>query len=127
MLPNISIKSALAVLLCAFIECYDFYCMEILVVYLASCFSHISETLSLILTLIIFAITFFVRPFGSILFGYIGDKYGRRISLFISAIILIISVGGVAFLPLFDSIGILSPILLVLLRTFQGLSFLEVR
>ncbi|QGR02361.1 MFS transporter [Ehrlichia ruminantium] len=124
MLSKISVRSALAVLLCAFIECYDFLLYgNFSRVFSKLFFSHISETLSLILALVIFAITFFVRPFGSVLFGYIGDKYGRRISLFISAVILIVSVGGVAFLPLFNSIGILSPILLVLLRTFQGLSF----
>ncbi|UOD99063.1 MFS transporter [Ehrlichia ruminantium] len=124
MLSNIRLRSVLAVLFCAFIECYDFLLYgNFSRVFSRLFFSHITETLSLILTLIIFAITFFIRPVGSVLFGYIGDRYGRRISLFISAIVLIISVGGIAFLPLFDSIGILSPILLVLLRTFQGLSF----
>ena len=118
------IKSTLSVLLCAFIECYDFLVYgNFSHIFSDMFFSHISENLSLILSFMIFAIAFFVRPFGSLLFGYIGDKYGRKVSLFISATLLILSVGGVAFLPLYESIGILSPILLVLLRTLQGLSF----
>ncbi|QGR02355.1 MFS transporter [Ehrlichia ruminantium] len=124
MLHNTSIKSILAVLLSAFIECYDFLLYgNFSYVFSRIFFSHVSETLSLILSFIIFAIAFFIRPFGSLLFGYIGDKYGRKISLFMSISLLIISVGGIAFLPLFDSIGVLSPILLVLLRVLQGLSF----
>ena len=121
---NPSIKSTLSVLLCAFIECYDFLVYgNFSRIFSDMFFSHVSESLSLILSFMIFAIAFFVRPFGSLLFGYIGDKYGRKISLFISATLLILSVGGIAFLPLFESIGILSPILLVLFRTLQGLSF----
>lgn len=121
---NVSIKSIIAILLGAFIECYDFLLYgNFSHIFSKIFFSHINETLSLILSFVIFAIAFFVRPFGSLLFGYIGDKYGRRVSLFISVSLLMISMGGIAFLPLFDSIGILSPILLVLLRTLQGLSF----
>ena len=124
MLHNLSVKSTLSVLLCAFIECYDFLIYgNFSHIFSEIFFSHISESLSLILSFIIFAISFFVRPFGSLLFGYIGDKYGRKVSLVISATLLILSVGGIVFLPLFESIGILSPILLVLLRTLQGLSF----
>ncbi|ABD44855.1 sugar (and other) transporter family protein [Ehrlichia chaffeensis str. Heartland] len=118
-------KAIISVFLCAFIECYDFLVYgNFGHIFSQMFFSQVnSENLSLILSFATFAIAFLVRPFGSLLFGYIGDKYGRKISLFISATLLILSVGGIAFLPLVSSIGVISPILLVVLRIFQGLSF----
>ncbi|WP_395877598.1 MFS transporter [Ehrlichia muris] len=118
-------KAIMSMLLCAFIECYDFLVYgNFGRIFSKMFFSQVnSESLSLVLSFMTFGIAFFVRPFGSLVFGYVGDKYGRKISLFISATLLILSVGGVAFLPLVDSIGLLAPILLVLLRTLQGLSF----
>ncbi|AUO54927.1 MFS transporter [Ehrlichia canis] len=118
-------KAIFSLLLCAFIECYDFLVYgNFGRIFSQMFFSQINnESLSLILSFAIFAIAFFVRPIGSLLFGYIGDKYGRKVSLFVSASMLILSVGGIAFLPTVDSIGVLAPILLVLLRTLQGLSF----
>ncbi|CEI84663.1 MFS transporter [Ehrlichia minasensis] len=118
-------KAIFSLLFCAFIECYDFLIYgNFGHIFSQMFFSQVNnENLSLILSYAIFAIAFFVRPLGSLLFGYIGDKYGRKVSLFISASMLILSVGGIAFLPTVDSIGVLAPILLVFLRTVQGLSF----
>ncbi|WP_268826741.1 MFS transporter [Brevibacterium sp. UCMA 11754] len=67
-----------------------------------------------------YAVGFIARPFGGIIFGHFGDKYGRKKLLQVS----IILVGAATFLmgclPTFDTIGYLAPVLLVLLRLIQG-------
>ncbi len=95
--------------------------------YLASAISHVffpshNQLLSLTLTFTVFAMSFFVRPFGGILFGWIGDTYGRQRALIISLTMMAIPTFLIGCLPSYNSIGILSPILLCLFRICQGLS-----
>ncbi|MCH9753516.1 MAG: MFS transporter [Alphaproteobacteria bacterium] len=76
----------------------------------------------LIATYSIFAAGFIMRPIGGIIFGYIGDKYGRRTSLAISIMMMAIPTACIGLLPTYASIGILAPILLALIRLIQGAS-----
>lgn len=69
-----------------------------------------------------FAVAFLVRPFGGILFGHIGDKLGRRVSLVITLMLMGIATVLVGCLPTYETIGIAAPILLILLRALQGLA-----
>ncbi|MFH8252532.1 MFS transporter [Microbacterium sp. B2969] len=69
-----------------------------------------------------FAVAFLVRPLGGILFGHIGDKLGRRVSLVITLLLMGASTVLVGCLPTYDAIGIWAPILLILLRAVQGLA-----
>ncbi len=69
-----------------------------------------------------FAVAFVVRPLGGIIFGHIGDKLGRRVSLVITLLLMGIATVLVGCLPTYESIGILAPILLILLRALQGLA-----
>jgi MFS family permease len=68
-----------------------------------------------------FAVGFFARPVGGLLFGHFGDRYGRRVVLMITLIVMSISSALIGLIPTHASIGILAPALLVLLRIFQGL------
>eukprot|EP01084_Bolivina_argentea_P101343 181726_1 len=70
----------------------------------------------------LFAGAFFMRPIGGILFGYIGDKYGRITSLRISLFMMAIPTFLTGCLPNYNAIGILSPLLLTVFRLIQGLS-----
>lgn len=70
----------------------------------------------------VFAASFFMRPIGSWLFGWIGDKYGRKRSMIISIVVMSISSFLFALLPTYEKVGILAPILLLLVRLLQGLS-----
>ncbi|WP_078400015.1 MFS transporter [Ehrlichia ruminantium] len=119
-----NIKPTLSVLICAFIECYDFMVYgNFSRIFSEMFFSHLTEEFAVVLSFMTFAIAFIVRPFGSLLFGYIGDKFGRKLALFSSATLLIISLSGITFLPQVEVIGVLSPILLIIFRILQGLSF----
>ncbi|HEY9308334.1 MAG TPA: MFS transporter [Microbacterium sp.] len=69
-----------------------------------------------------FAVAFLVRPLGGIIFGHIGDKLGRRVSLVITLLLMGISTVLVGCLPTYETIGIVAPILLILLRAMQGLA-----
>lgn len=77
---------------------------------------------NLILTLLIFASGFVSRPLGAVIFGRIGDKYGRKKALTASMILMAIPTGCIGLLPSYESIGIAAPILLTLIRILQGLS-----
>ncbi|GFY80063.1 hypothetical protein TNIN_57131 [Trichonephila inaurata madagascariensis] len=69
-----------------------------------------------------FAIGFGFRPLGAFVFGYIGDKYGRRKILLTSVILASISSTAIAVIPSFREIGIFSPVLLLLCRIIQGMA-----
>ncbi|MCE2991408.1 MAG: MFS transporter [Candidatus Jidaibacter sp.] len=68
-----------------------------------------------------FALGFFMRPLGGIVFGYIGDKMGRKTSLTISILGMAFCTFCIGVLPTYAQIGIAAPILLLIIRLFQGL------
>jgi len=69
-----------------------------------------------------FAAGFVVRPFGAIVFGHIGDKYGRKRALTLSVILMAVPTFLIGLLPTYDQIGVTAAVLLVALRMLQGLS-----
>lgn len=73
-------------------------------------------------TYTVFAAGFIMRPIGAILFGYIGDKYGRRTALSASILMMAIPTACIGLLPTYETIGIAAPILLALIRLLQGAS-----
>lgn len=77
---------------------------------------------NLILTFLAFAVGFIARPLGAVLFGHIGDKYGRKKALVASMILMAIPTGCIGLLPTYEMIGIYAPILLLVIRVLQGLS-----
>src|SRR5918911_1123310 len=68
-----------------------------------------------------FAVGFVVRPLGGIIFGHFGDRLGRKATLVLTLTMMGAATFLIGLLPTFDQIGVLAPILLVLLRTIQGL------
>ena len=81
-----------------------------------------NEYISLISAFGVFAAGFFMRPLGAVIFGHIGDKFGRRTALTSSIILMAICTGCLSILPTHAQIGILAPILLTVIRLFQGIS-----
>lgn len=105
------------------VEWYDFYCYSAFALYFAgSFFPQQDPTAQLLATAGIFALGFFVRPIGGLLFGYIGDHLGRRTALMGSVLLMC---GGsllIACAPTHATVGTAAPALLLLARLLQGLS-----
>jgi len=84
-------------------------------------FPGFGDTTGTILSYTTFAVGFGARPLGGVIFGHYGDKIGRKAMLVTTLLIMGVATFLVGILPGYDSIGILAPILLVLLRVFQGI------
>ncbi len=69
-----------------------------------------------------FAVGFIVRPLGGIVFGHLGDRYGRKQALSIALLIMGIATTGIGLLPTYAQAGVAAPLALVVLRFAQGLS-----
>lgn len=105
------------------LEWYDFTLYGYLAVVLSKLFfPSENEIVSLIASFGAFAVGFFFRPVGSVLFGYIGDKYGRKKALLLSIFLMAFPTFLIGLLPTYYEIGILAPIILTILRILQGLS-----
>ncbi|HEX4613490.1 MAG TPA: MFS transporter [Urbifossiella sp.] len=68
-----------------------------------------------------YAVGFVARPFGGVLFGHYGDRFGRKSALVTTLMIVGLSTCGIGLLPGYDTAGALAPLLLVGLRFVQGL------
>ena len=69
-----------------------------------------------------FCSTYLLRPFGAILFGYLGDKIGRRIVVIITTFVMACSCCVIAILPTYNQIGISASVIITICRMLQGLS-----
>ncbi|MGI5370739.1 MFS transporter [Streptomyces iakyrus] len=81
-------------------------------------FSPVAGTLAAFAT---FGVGFVARPLGAVLFGHIGDRRGRRPVLVASLLLTGASTVAVGCVPTYDSIGVIAPLLLLVLRFLQGL------
>lgn len=104
-------------------EWYDFYLYGLLATFISKVFfAGVNETTGFILALGAFAAGFAVRPFGAIVFGRIGDMVGRKNTFLVTMGLMGLSTFVVGLLPGYESWGVASPIILVLLRVVQGLA-----
>jgi MFS family permease len=104
-------------------EWYDFYLYGSLSAIIAKqFFSGVNETTGFIFALLAFAAGFFVRPFGALVFGRLGDLVGRKYTFLITIVIMGASTALVGLLPSYASIGVAAPIILIALRLLQGLA-----
>jgi MFS family permease len=70
--------------------------------------------------LLIYAVGFIARPLGGVIFGYFGDRMGRKKLLQVSLLLVGVSTVAIGCIPSYASIGYLAPVILVLLRFIQG-------
>lgn len=105
------------------LEWYDFALFGQFAVILSKLFFPQHDSyVGMVATYTIFATGFFMRPLGGIVFGYIGDRYGRKVSLVVSIIMMALPTALIGVLPTYEQIGIWAPITLCLIRLIQGAS-----
>ncbi|MDF3022575.1 MAG: putative major facilitator superfamily transporter [Steroidobacteraceae bacterium] len=104
-------------------EWYDFYLYgALLAVITKKFFAGMNDTTAFLFALLAFAAGFFVRPFGALVFGRLGDLVGRKYTFLITIVIMGGSTALVGMLPSYETIGVAAPIILILLRLLQGLA-----
>ena len=91
--------------------------------YIAAKFFHSdNEYVSLMMTFTVFAAGFLMRPLGAIFLGAYVDKVGRRKGLIVTLSLMAIGTILITFVPGYETIGIIAPILVVIGRLLQGFS-----
>ena len=107
-----------------FIEWYEFGVYGYLATLIAGNFFTLegqTGLTGLLLTYASFALAFFCRPIGAIIFGRIGDRIGRKPTLIAVVLLMTLATAIIGLLPTYAQIGVAAPLLLTLMRMFQGL------
>jgi len=107
-----------------FIEWYEFAVYGFLATVIAKNFFQLAgeaPLTSLILTYAAFAVAFFFRPLGAVVFGRLGDRIGRKPTLILVLVMMTLATTAIGLVPVYASIGVAAPLLLTALRILQGL------
>ncbi len=105
-----------------FLEWYDFALYGYLSTILARLFFPAqTEFAGLTNIFLVFAVGFLMRPLGSVVFGIIGDRRGRKWALILSIMLITMPTLLMGMLPTYAQIGIMAPIFMTCLRFFQGI------
>ena len=104
------------------LEFYDFTLYGVFAPIIAVSFFPSTDPMAAILaSLIAYAVGFFMRPLGAIIFGHLGDRFGRKKALSLSIILMAFPTFILGVLPTYESIHIWAPIIVFSLRLLQGL------
>ena len=104
-------------------EWYDFFLYGSLASFITEhFFSGVNATTGYIFALLAFAAGFAVRPFGAIVFGRLGDLWGRKNTFLVTMLLMGLSTFVVGCLPSYATIGVAAPVLLIASRLIQGLA-----
>lgn len=102
-------------------EWYDFFVFGSLATVIARhFFADAGETVSYIMALLTFGLGFVVRPLGALVFGWFGDRTGRKTTFLVTITMMGLATVAIGLLPDFNTIGIAAPILLLVMRMLQG-------
>ncbi|MEE2047072.1 MFS transporter, partial [Nocardiopsis tropica] len=106
------------------IEWFDFflYATAAALIFDKQFFPNDDPLISLMLSYLSLSLTFFIRPFGGIVFSHIGDRIGRKKTLVITLSLMGGATVAIGLLPNYDQVGVLAPVLLILCRVVQGLA-----
>jgi len=106
-------------------EWYDFFIWGTLTasgILQRSFFPPGDELLATLLAWATFAVGFAFRPLGAILFGYLGDRLGRKYTFLVTITLMGVATAGIGLIPSYATIGAAAPLLIILLRILQGLA-----
>jgi len=122
-MKKIDLFAVSSIVIGTILEWYDFALLGLMAPLISNLFfPSKSAIISLMATFSVFASGFLVRPIGGIIFGHIGDRHGRRTALSSTVIWMALPTTLIGLLPTYHSIGILSPLILILLRLIQGIA-----
>ncbi len=121
--PKTMRKVLIASLTGSVIEWFDFFLYGTVAALVFNQIFFVSDdpAIGLILSYASFALTFFIRPFGGVLFSHIGDRIGRKKTLVLTLSLMGIATMAIGLLPSYHTIGIWAPILLIFFRLLQGI------
>jgi MFS family permease len=118
-----TLRVAAASLVGSALEWYDFYLYgtAAALVFNRIIFTNSDPTVATMAAFATFAVGYFIRPLGGLIFGRLGDVVGRKNVLVITLLVMGISTVLMAFIPTYAQVGIWAPIILVVLRLVQGI------
>jgi len=118
------VRAATAAFIGTMIEWYDFYiyATAAALVFGEIYFPSGNTFLSTMASFGTFAVGFFARPLGGVIFGHLGDKIGRKKALMTTLMMMGVATILVGLLPGYAKLGVMAPVLLVLLRVVQGIA-----
>src|ERR671922_202074 len=124
--PNISLKELRRVVIAAavgnVIEWYDFYIFGSLASILAVKFFEKGHPVAAFLsTVALFSVGFLIRPLGAFVFGWLGDKVGRKYTFIVTLTGMGVSTAIIGMIPTYAQIGITAAVIIFFLRLIQGL------
>jgi MFS transporter, MHS family, proline/betaine transporter len=121
--PNESIKAVAVGTVGNVLEWFDFGVYGYFAPYIGKLFFPRTDPLaSLMSAFAVFAVGALSRPLGAVVFGWIGDRKGRRTSLMATVFLMAGATFLIGVLPTYSQLGMLAPALLILARLLQGLS-----
>ncbi len=122
MMEKLSKKVLIASLIGSSIEWFDYFLYGTVaaLVFNQVIFPSDDPAVGLMLAYASFALAFFIRPIGGVIFSHIGDRIGRKKTLVLTLTLMGGATVLMGFLPTYEAIGIAAPILLITLRLVQG-------
>jgi MFS family permease len=81
-----------------------------------------NEMFATLLAWAAFAVGFGFRPLGAVLFGYLGDKMGRKYTFLVTITVMGLATAGIGLVPSYAAIGVAAPVLILIMRVAQGLA-----
>ena len=122
-IPPPARRAAVAAFVGSFIEYYDYAIFHVLLVYFSPLFfPNTDPTTAILAGLAVYGVGYIGRPVGGIIFGRVGDRRGRRTALMMTIGLMGFCTALIGLLPVYATIGVAAPILLIILRFGQGLS-----
>jgi MFS transporter, MHS family, shikimate and dehydroshikimate transport protein len=122
--PQEITRAAWASVIGSVVEWYDFYLYgtAAALVFNRLFFPNFDPLSGTLLAFSTYAIGFFVRPLGGIIFGRLGDRVGRKRVLVLTLLMMGLSTTAIGLLPTYNTLGVWAPLLLLLLRMIQGVA-----
>lgn len=116
-------KTAVITCIVNIFEWYDYALFGIFAQIIGSKFFPSNDpNISLLSAFMVFAVGYLIRPIGGLIFGVIGDKFGRKVVLSSSVLCMSVPTFIVGILPGYDAIGVASTVIMVIIRLLQGLA-----